>query len=105
MPNELTEWIKNEFPIKEIEYRGHKFTFLSDVPIDAMEEVAQTQGTKVDQVKVMIKVLSVEPKIDDEVLAVMGSTMLMALYDQLFPKNEPTSSQPENIKDTSSVQS
>ena len=105
LPNELTDWIKNEFPIKEIMYRDRKFTFMSDIPIDAMEEVAQTQGTKVDQVKVMIKVLSVDPKIDDEVLAVMPSKMLMALYDKLFPKNEQTSSQPENIKDISSVPS
>lgn len=103
MPN-LTEWIKNEFPVKEIEYRGRKFTFHNDIPIDAMEEVADTQGNKVNQIKIMLKVLSIEPKITDEALEIMPSSMLMGLYGLLFPK-EPTSSQPENITDTSSVQS
>ncbi len=104
LPNELSEWIKNEFPIKEIVYRGRKFKFYNDVPIDAMEEVADTQGNKTDQIKVMLKVLSIEPKITDEHLAIMPSSMLMGLYNAIFPKNDSTSSQSENIKDTSSVQ-
>ena len=102
---ELTEWIKNEFPIKEIVYRGKTFKFLSDIPIDAMEEVADCLETGIPRIKLLLKILSIDPKIDDEVLAVMGSKMLMDLYNQLFPKNDQTSSQPENIKDISSVQS
>jgi len=105
LPNELEKWILDEFPIKEIVYRGKTFTFLSDIPIDCMEEVADSKGDKVNQIKVMMKVLSIEPKITDEHLKIMPSSMLMGLYDLIFPKNEPTSSPSENIKDTSSVQS
>jgi len=105
LPNELSEWMEKEFPIKEIVYRGRKFNFLSDVPIDAMEEVANTQGDKIEQIKIMLKVLSIEPKITDEHLVIMPSSMLMGLYELLFPKNEPTSSPSENVTDTSSVPS
>ena len=103
--DELLEWMEKEFPIKEVLFRGRKFTFYSDVPIDAMEEVVSTQGDKIDQIKVMLKVLSIDPKITEEHLAIMNSAMLMGLYDLLFPKNELTSSPSENITDTSSVPS
>ena len=105
MPNDLTEWIQEQFPNKEVVYRGRTFLFHSDVPIADMEEVAACTDKGKAQVQILLKVMSIDPKITDDVLAVMNSTMLMELYTLLFPKNDPTSSPSENTNDTSSVPS
>ena len=70
-----------------------------------MEEVAACTDKGKAQVQILLKVLSIDPKITDDVLAVMNSTMLMELYTLLFPKNDPTSSPSESINNTSSVPS
>ena len=101
LPN-LVDWIKNEFPEKTITYRGKEFIFHADVPIDSMEEIGTSKVEGVAKIKLMMMALSVEPKLTPEVMEVMGSTMLMELYNLLFPKAEP-SSQPENINDISSA--
>jgi len=100
---DLVEWIKNEFPEREIEYRNKIFTFHGDVPINAMEDIAASNLSGVSRCAYLLKILSISPKITDEVLAIMGSTMLMELYDSLFPKKEPVSSPAESINTISSV--
>lgn len=96
LPDNLVEWITNEFPGKEIVYRKRAFMFHSDIPIDAMEEVAAFGESGVDRVKFILKTLSIAPKITDEVLAVMPASMMMDLYNQLFPKKASESSPAEN---------
>ncbi len=86
LPNPLIDWIKNEFPDREITYRNKVFIFHADVPIDKMEDMTDRKISGVERVKYLLKILSIAPKITDEVLTIMGSTMLMDLYNQLFPK-------------------
>jgi len=109
LPNDLINWIKNEFPERTITYRNKEFIFYSDVPIDAMEEVGLSGAVGVARIKLLLKALSISPKITDEVLEVMGSGMLMGLHGLLFPKSDPEdpkadpSSQPETTKSISSA--
>jgi len=102
LPNDLVDWIKNEFPIKTVEFRGREFTFHSDVPIDAMEDIGLSGAQGVAKIKLLMMAISIEPKFTPEVMEVMGSTMLMELYNKLFPKVDP-SSQPETTKSISSA--
>ena len=101
----LKDWIQDQFPDKTVVYRGKEFRFHSDIPIDAMEEIADSQSIQgVPRIKLMLKLLSIDPKITDADLEVMPSTMLMALWNGLFPKNVTPTSPPQNIKNISSAQ-
>ena len=100
----LKDWIANEFPIKNVEYRGKVFSFYTDVPNQHMEEMHETsQG--LDRVRLMIRLLSKTPKITEDDMAIMPSTMLMALWTGLFPKKATTISPAENTESISSAPS
>ena len=99
----LKDWILEQFPDVEVVYRGKTFTFHSDIPISAMEEIAAEQLEGPARVAQMIKLLSIDPKITDEDLLIMPSGMLMALYSGITPKKAPTTSQTTNTESISSA--
>ena len=82
----LKDWIQNEFPIKNVEYRGKVFSFHTDLPNQHMEELADAKAEGMDKVRIMIRLLSIVPNITQEDLDIMPSSMLMALWTGLFPK-------------------
>ena len=101
----LKDWIANEFPIKNVEYRGKVFSFHTDLPNQHMEELADAKAEGMDKVRIMIRLLSIEPRITQEDLDIMPSSMLMALWTGLFPKKAQTTSQSPITENTSSVKS
>lgn len=105
LPNDLVDWIENEFPDKVVIYRGKKFVFHGDIPIDRMIDIRNSQGgTEIDHIKVLLKVLSKDPIITDAALNVMGQEMLRVLHDGVLGKNEsPISPSPSG--NTSNISS
>ena len=99
----LKDWIANEFPLKNVEYRGKVFSFHTDLPNQHMEELAEAKAIGMDKVRIMIRLLSIVPNITQEDLDIMPSSMLMALWTGLFPKKVATTSQSPTIENTSSV--
>ena len=99
----LKDWIQNEFPLKNVEYRGKVFSFHTDLPNQHMEELADAKAEGMDKVRIMIRLLSIEPRITQEDLDIIPSSMLMALWTGLFPKKAQTTSQSPTIEPISSV--
>jgi len=67
-----------------------------------MEDIGLSGAQGVAKIKLLMMAISIEPKFTPEVMEVMGSTMLMELYNKLFPKADP-SSQPETTNGISSA--
>ena len=101
----LKDWISNEFPKRNVEFRGKVFSFYTDLPNQHMEEVGEAKAEGMDKVRLMIRLLSIEPRITEEDIEIMPSTMLMALWNGLFPKKAQTTSQTANTESISSVKS
>ena len=101
----LRTWIQEQFPDKEIVYRGKTFLFHSDIPIDSMKEIAEEKYEGVDRVKQMLRILSINPKITTADTDIMGGGMLMDLYGLLTAKKAKAISPNSNINNISSVES
>ena len=80
---DLKAWIQQEFPERTVMYRGKAFRFHTDAPNGYMEEIAELynlgQMEGMDRVRAMLRILSIEPKITVEDMAIIPEEMLREL--------------------------
>ena len=97
----LHKFIKQQFPKRKIIYRNEEFLFLADLPVKYMEEYTNSELKGIERVKYLIQIFSYKPKMSKRTLDNMPATMLMELYQILFPKKVETTSPNPTLISTS----